>query len=352
MKIFKKNKPFNKGMKTRGIFGVLMAIFLIGFLSAQTPVLNFSENFANGIPGNSVMKGFATSPLNNGLNPANVTNQWKTINNKLEFSDYGNKIGGASIFIFNKTYSGKDNYTFSADVFRDFTGENPASASSDHIGLIFGYNDLDSSYYEFSTSTTQGWFLKDGGKSPASYCHSDCFNFDGINLSEEKHFQVSVYENKVILSINRKIVKELNMKIPDGKIGFYMWDSSGQYDPEWAGKTYFSNVEVYTSPILEDVTPKDNATINASDSVNYTLKINSTEPVKNATLVENQTFSNGTSISNETTITFPDNTTLTEVTIEKKYSDNVVVEWFWRVVDWFGNVFKTEDKNLTIENGK
>jgi len=334
-------------MKTQ-IIAMLGIILLLGLVSAtelstSDMVLDFSENFSNGMPVDYITQGRATI-LSRGLQDIDISNKWEVLDGKLVATDYSNKTGGSMVFLFdNKTYSASEPYTFSAVVHRDTNGESEACKTISSIGLAFGYNETDKSFYEFSTSNNQGWFSKKTIGTTHSLCHSGCFDFYGVNLTGEHKLQVSVYDSHVVMIYNDKIVKDYQISIPDGKIGFYIWDSAGKNDPEFNGKNYFDNVQVYKSPTLEVINPKNNTEIKVDEKVNFSLEINATEPIVNATLV----FEDENNKTEE--IVFELNESLEQnITIEKEFKEEGLKSWYWKVVDWFGSWFNTEKRVIKV----
>ncbi len=236
------------------LVSLLLIVFLVRDISAQIDLSNYEldmeEDFSKDMPDNVLM-------LDN--------SQWDVSSNRLEATDFSNSKSGALVFIFdNKTYSAKEPYIFSAVVDR-----NDYKYGVDFVGLIVGYNGSDKknevysrsvketeiTYYSFATSDMQGYFTKRGeGWTGGGSIRPDV---SGINLTQKHKLQINIKENSVELYINDKLVGSKDITIPDGKIGFFVWDCSGSNDPEFDGRSYFDDVKVYKSPTLTVIEPNE-----------------------------------------------------------------------------------------------
>ena len=351
-------------MKLKFISLAICTILFISLISAQTSLTLIKNETFDVMPNNySTLERKAGHNL---ISDLEVSDKWIVKDSKLQVRDFSNKTSGALIFLFtDRVYSADENYTFSAVVDRkDYNSD------WDSVGLIIGYNSTNKSYYYFSASDRQIWFYSKKIKPPFVTCHinSDCYDraiIPSLNLAQERKMQINVNSNKVTLIINDVVISEINVRVQDGYIGFYIWDSTSGDGDYIDSESYFDDVLVYKQPVFTASQPENNTKVEQNTEQDFSITVKeSNMPIKEAKVV---IYNESTYIVEEVE-GFPE--TITERTIVDEVSMDViekdekidisgsyvfknvgVFKWFFIVIDWVDNLFKPEqDKTIIVTN--
>ncbi len=312
------------------MLSLILGMFLISFVSANLDLSNSELIFS---------EDFNVTPDKLETYQKDDTQKWRVENEELLLDDYNDSSGSMIYLINNETYSGE--YTILVDYYRlDYF------ADWDSVGIIVGLQN-ETDYYLYSMSNYQNWFShKLTSHSTESVYFKD--NPEGLDFNKFNTMQINVYEDRVQLINEGVFIKELDISIPEGRIGLYLWDCSGQRDAPFSSITKFDNIRIY-KPM--------NITISKDGDI-YNATIQSEKNIKEIEfIVEEETtdlISEDKTIKllEQNKITFNEEENITEINVTNEYSNikptipNVIVRVYYKITDWFGGLFKS--KSITI----